>query len=457
MTISSKILRPLVLIVAPLAALMVYGCGGGGGGGGSSSGGGTTSTSSSSSSTSSSSSSTSSASSSSSATTYAPGPEITVNTRSNMFRGQTQIAALAGGNYVVAWSEAAAVNPNDADGSNIIYSLYNASGAALVVEGRANTQTNGSQGSPTIVSLDGGGFVIAWQDSSRTLGDTDGTSVKAQIFTAAGDKTGSEFLVNTTTAKDQNAPIAVRAGTGFMITWREYFYDGTSNSKNDLKGQIFNAAGVKLGSELMLSALPTYVTTGLYDVKGLSDGSFVVVAETNEKRDGVGLNLKAQLFTSAGVSSATAFYVNPPEVGAGKPVIAALENGRFVVGWDTYLSTGISSQSASTVRTQVFSANGSVVGEAVNSGTNLTQKLLRAVTGLKGGGFVTLWADSQKVGAQVFDSTGTKSPSVLDVGSVSSGEALNAAGGPQGFAAVWMTTPSGVGDKTIKLRIYTAQ
>lgn len=451
MTISSKILRPLVLIVAPLAALMVYGCGGGGGGGGSSSGGGTTSSSSSSSSTSSSS--------SSSATTYAPGPEITVNTRSNMFRGQTQIAALAGGNYVVAWSEAAAVNPNDADGSNIIYSVYNASGAALVVEGRANTQTNGSQGSPTIVSLDGGGFVIAWQDSSRTLGDTDGTSVKAQMFTAAGDKTGSEFLVNTTTAKDQNAPIAVRAGTGFMITWRDYFYDGTSNSKNDLKGQIFNAAGVKLGSELMLSALPTNVTTGLYDIKGLSDGSFVVVAETNEKREGTGFtpNLKAQLFTSAGVSSGAAFYVNTPEVGASKPVIAALENGRFVVGWDTYLSTGTSSQSASTVRTQVFSANGSVVGEAVNSGTNLTQKLLRAVTGLKGGGFVTLWADSQKVGAQVFDSTGTKSPSVLDVGSVSSAEALNAAGGPQGFAAVWMTTPSGVGDKTIKLRIYTAQ
>lgn len=376
-----------------------------------------------------------------------------------MFRGQTQIAALAGGNYVVAWSEAATFNPSDADGANVLYSVYNASGMALVVEGRANPQTNGGQGAPTIVALDGGGFVIAWQDASQTLGDADGASIKAQMFTAAGAKAGNEFLVNTTTPRDQIAPIAVRAGSGFMITWRESISDGTSNARNDLRGQIFNAAGVRLGAELMLSALPASVMGGLYDVEALSDGSFVVVTETNEKREGTGFtpNLKAQLFTSAGVSTGAGFYVNTPDLSASKPVVAALDNGRFVVGWDTYLSTGTSSQAASAVRTQLFTATGSPVSEAVNSGTDLTQKLLRAVTGLKGGGFVTLWYNSQKIGGQVFDSTGTKSASVLDLATVSSAEGLNAAGGPQGFAVVWMTTSSGVPDKAVKLRLYTAQ
>ncbi len=56
-----------------------------------------------------------------------------------------------------------------------------------------NTETADGQGNPTITGLTNGGFVVTWQDNSRTLGDNDATSIKAQLFSASGAKLGTEY------------------------------------------------------------------------------------------------------------------------------------------------------------------------------------------------------------------------------------------------------------------------
>ena len=68
---------------------------------------------------------------------------------------------------------------------------------------------------PTIPALSDGGFVITWYDNSGTLGDSSGTSIKAQIFDATGAAVGTEFLVNTETADDP-----VLADRGGPDGWR---------------------------------------------------------------------------------------------------------------------------------------------------------------------------------------------------------------------------------------------
>ena len=63
-----------------------------------------------------------------------------------------------------------------------------------------NTVTSGGQEQPTITGLNNGNFVVCWIDPSLQGGDASSYGIKAQVFSAAGAKIGTELLVNTTTA-----------------------------------------------------------------------------------------------------------------------------------------------------------------------------------------------------------------------------------------------------------------
>lgn len=69
-----------------------------------------------------------------------------------------------------------------------------------------NSQVQGSQFDPAVAGLAGGGFVVIWTDASGALGDPSGNGVTAQVFTAGGARLGAEFQVNTSTASAQQAP-----------------------------------------------------------------------------------------------------------------------------------------------------------------------------------------------------------------------------------------------------------
>ena len=73
-------------------------------------------------------------------------------------------------------------------------------------------------------------------DSSGAGGDVSGSSIKAQIFTAAGVKSGPEFLVNTVTDDDQHSPsVTALADGNFIVTWTSA--DGATD---DIKSQVFD-------------------------------------------------------------------------------------------------------------------------------------------------------------------------------------------------------------------------
>jgi hypothetical protein len=84
---------------------------------------------------------------------------------------------------------------------------------------------------------------------------------------------------NSITAGDQYAPrISPLAGGGWVVAWVTAVAGG-----NEVHAQVFNAAGAKSGSEItVFSALydPPGTTFAIGDVAGLGDGSFVVTAGT---------------------------------------------------------------------------------------------------------------------------------------------------------------------------------
>jgi hypothetical protein len=104
------------------------------------------------------------------------------------------IAALTGGGFVVAWTDA----NGDANGNQgVRATIFNNAGAAVVSDFALNTTTAGSQNEVSLVALKDGGFVATWED--------DGVAhVVGQRFDATGHKIGSEFLIKDNSAAGGN-------------------------------------------------------------------------------------------------------------------------------------------------------------------------------------------------------------------------------------------------------------
>ena len=137
---------------------------------------------------------------------------------------------------------------------------------------QVNTQTSDTQYRSTIDSLTDGGYVVVWQSNNQ-----DGSSwgIYGQRFDAEGAAVGSEFLVNTATANQQEWPaVAGLANGGFVVVWQSYDQDG---SQWGVYGQRYDAAGAAVGSEFLVNDSGASTSEERASIVELSDGGFVVV------------------------------------------------------------------------------------------------------------------------------------------------------------------------------------
>src|SRR5688572_16143851 len=82
-----------------------------------------------------------------------------------------------------------------------------------------NGLTAANQTAPAIATFADGGFVIVW-GSLDPAQDGSESAIKAQLFGAAGNKVGPEFLVNSAALGSQFTPtVATLANGGFVVSW----------------------------------------------------------------------------------------------------------------------------------------------------------------------------------------------------------------------------------------------
>jgi Ca2+-binding RTX toxin-like protein len=323
------------------------------------------------------------------------GGEFLVNTQTASDQNSPTITGLSGGGFVVTWDDWSGTL-GDASSYSVKAQMFDAAGARVGGEFLVNTQTANSQSSPTITGLSTGGFVVTWSDQSRTLGDTSHISIKAQMFDAAGARIGGEFLVNTQTVSYQFSPtITGLAGGGFVVTW--YDRSGTlgDSSRSSIKAQMFDAAGAKVGGEFLVNT-----QTGGYQsdptITGLSGGGFVVTwrDESGTLGDASEYSVKAQMFDAAGARIGGEFLVNSQTAFSQyDPTITGLSGGGFVVAWEDRSGT-LGDASLTSIKAQAFNSAGAKIGGEllVNTQTAVDQ-VAPTITGLSGGGFVVTWYD----------------------------------------------------------------
>jgi hypothetical protein len=330
------------------------------------------------------------------------GSEFLVNTSTTSTQMLSKITSLSSGGFVITWGDMSGTL-GDSDGYSVKAQIFDPIGTKIGGEFLVNTQTAGDQNYPAITGLLNGGFVIVWPSPG------DGWDVKAQIFDPSGTKIGGEFLVNTETAGDQFFTSAIQlANGGFMISWGDH----STNTQWNQKAQIFNANGDRIGNEFIV------VTGAVADITSLSNGNYVAIWNDTSGTlgDASGSGVKAQIFDATSTKIGSEFLVNTQtddnqNAGGTMP----LANGGFVVTWEDH-SSRFGDGSSLSIKAQAFDANGEKLGNEflVNTNTASTQ-FAPAIANLANGDFIIAWGDGSgtlgdsseaSVKAQVFSIDG---------------------------------------------------
>ena len=262
------------------------------------------------------------------------GVKIGVETRVNTTTANDQIipsiSALADGSFVVCW-ESKVQDYTDTYG--VYLQHFNAAGAPIGGELRANTTVIGNQTEGVIAGLNDNGWVVAWTSEDQ---DGSGTGIYAQRYSSNGAKSGTEFRVNTTTTYNQSeAAIAVLADGTYIITWSNETVAGTT----DIYMQRFNTAPLTFhnyGAETLVNTTTDH-TQGNASIAALSDGGYVIAWESygqDNPADAWTGGVYLQRYDALGHALGNETLVNTTTAASqAEPSVVATSGGGFRISW----------------------------------------------------------------------------------------------------------------------------
>ena len=378
--------------------------------------------------------------------------DIQVNTETNYDQGQSSIAALADGGFVVTWTS------RDQDGSDdgVYAQRYDSAGGAVGSEFQVNTFTNDQQSFSSVAALEDGGFVITWSSWSQ---DGWGYGIYAQRYDSAGGAVGSEFRVNTFTNDWQvYSSVAALKDGGFVVTWDSHGQDGLDYG---IFAQRYDSAGATVGSEFQVNTF-TNDWQRYSTVAALKDGGFVVTWSDLGGQDGSYWGVYAQRYDSTGVAVGSEFQVNTHTNSSQLySSVTALEDGGFVVTWSS-----VQDGSDLGIYAQRYDSAGVAVGSEfrVNTFTTGDQRF-SSIVALADGGFVVTWSSDGQDGsgygiyAQRYDADGMAVGEETRLNESTAGEQIAEtylAGEPTAVLAngTLVSTWSGFGTEEVFVRLF---
>ncbi|MEO0099817.1 MAG: hypothetical protein ABIK99_02300 [candidate division WOR-3 bacterium] len=178
------------------------------------------------------------------------------------------------------------------------------------------------QGEPDLTILPNGNFVLGWEDRRDCNSD-----VYIQIFDPNGNKIGENIKVNDdqTRTDQRNVSLSLLGEDRFLVVW-----DDWRNDPGDIYGQIFNLAGIPIGSNFRVNE-GTWLQ---YHPSCASDslGNFVVAWQDGR---GSSWDIYARRFDKDGNPLGSDFRVNDDNTNQfqGDPEVAMSEDGSFIIVW----------------------------------------------------------------------------------------------------------------------------
>jgi Ca2+-binding RTX toxin-like protein len=282
-----------------------------------------------------------------------------------------QVTRLANGNLVAVWQG----YDFSGSGVDISYQLFDPSGGKLGAQQLVGIDTTFSDTAPTVSGLGSGGFLLAWETTANSVS---GIEIAGQLFDAVGNKTGTEFRINTETNSSQKFPDAVAlADGGAFVAWTSYY---ASLGQFTVAGQRFDAAGNPVGSEINLG-LPATDLYKSYYMAAFSNGGFVIAADNGSlyRYDSAGALQGSTAFSTGSVPFL--YGINQAPVS-----ITVLADDTIVVTW-------IDGE----IKGHRFDQAGNSLGAAFTIDNSTSDMDSINVTALENGGFAVSWLGSDAV------------------------------------------------------------
>jgi hypothetical protein len=195
----------------------------------------------------------------------------------NSFASKMESVGLADGGFAVVWTDSR-TSGADTSGSGIRVSTFDQAGNAVVAEVLVNTVTSGNQADASVTALAGGGFVVTWTDLS-----TGSWQIKAQLFDAGGSKAGSEFGIHPLAGPGDGSvesSVTALANGGFAVAWyqgSQHRIQVFTASGLPVGAEISTAAELyatpQVGPELTALSNGGFVLTWVGNSGAQSDGS----------------------------------------------------------------------------------------------------------------------------------------------------------------------------------------
>ncbi|MEA3048991.1 MAG: hypothetical protein QOG84_827, partial [Sphingomonadales bacterium] len=319
-----------------------------------------------------------------------------------------------------------------------------------------NTTTTKNQDNATGAYLSDGRFVAVWGDSSAS-GSTFPHLLKGQVFDSSGAKSGGEFAIDDGTGDHQHSSLTALPNGGFVATWME-------GIPYQIRFQVYDSAIARVGGVVTLhNPMFAFGAPSNPDVTALANGNFVVTWADTDSHDGQGGALNgifAQTFSATGTAIDSAHLLNSTVSGEqNAPSVSALANGGYVALWeDSPGATGSNAFNAPYGLTaRLFAADGSpVTGEMAVTSSVLASGAYPEVEGLAGGGFVAIWSVGGSVHGQLFDSAGAKVGGDFQVNSTTATNQYGArvAGLPNGSFVVAWSDAGPDADGSIRAQVF---
>jgi hypothetical protein len=328
--------------------------------------------------------------------------EFLVNTTLDSTQRDPQIARDGSGNSVVVWKSVTQVD--SASKGDLYLQFFDPSDQRIGSETLINTVTAGDQDKPAIAMNTNGDLIVVW---ASYTGFSEIYDIKGRLYKnrlPAGD----EFLINTTVQYTQTNPaVAINDAGQFVVTWDSWFQDG---SDKGVFAQRFDASGVPLGSEFQINTTTAYSQTKP-SVKYFPDGKFVVTWESwkQDLATPSGYGLIGRIFNADGTPVSGEFQINTyTNDYQWFGDIEVFEDNTFVVAWCSWAQDG----DEGGIYVQRFDQSGTKVGSEtlVNKSTANYQWLPKVVR-TTGKDFAVVWSSWKQDGSRegiyvtLFDST----------------------------------------------------
>lgn len=315
------------------------------------------------------------------------------------------VATAPNGTTLVVYRDRSGQAADATNGDSIRARFFDAAGLPRADDLVVETTTTKVQVNPTVAASTNGTFLVAWADNRAIAPDASGYSIRARRFATNGTPVDvQDFLLNVTTSSDQTTPVAAATPDGgFLIAWRDYSRRAPDASSGAVRARRIRPDGTLAPAEIDVNS----TTSGDQSEPALAvaaDGRWAIsfTDASLQGGDAAGTQVRVRHYTSNDTPVSPDARVNARTDGDQRQSrLAFAPDGTLLVVFTDYQDPGAAT--GYDLRGRLYAPDGTPLGNELDVATTTTRNQnLPALTALSvEGRWLIAFTDDSRVAPDI--------------------------------------------------------